>query len=220
MKQNDIKINVGCGPSGQIRGFDNIDNSPNITISKIPFLKKILYRFGLIAKHQYASDWSDVIKCDASRKLPYKNHSVSKIYTSHFLEHIPSDRGLEFLKECYRVLKKGGTMRLVVPDLFLFAEQYVESTKILLSSSSLSDDRSYHDKFLETIYGAYIKKKRYGRKHCYMYDLPTLVSLLKNIGFQDIKSFGYQEGDDDELSSYDSRPDDSLHLEAFKKIRN
>lgn len=216
MKQIDLKINVGCGPSGQIRGFDNIDNSPNIIISKIPFLKKILYRCGLIAEHQYKSDWSDVIKCDASRGLPYSDQSVNKIYTSHFLEHIPSDRGFIFLKECYRVLKKSGTMRLVVPDLFVFAEKYVESTKILLNNSSLSDDRSYHDKFLETMFGAYLKKRRYGAAHYYMYDLPTLVSLLKSVGFQKIKIFGYQKGDDDELSTYDSRPLESLHLEVLK----
>lgn len=216
MKQIELKINVGCGPSGQIPGFDNIDNSPNIIISKVPFLKKILYSFGLIAEHQYKSVWSDVIKCDASRGLPYSDQSVSKIYTSHFLEHIPNDRGRLFLKECYRVLKTSGIMRLVVPDLFLFAKKYVESTKELLNSSALPNDRSSHDNFLETMFGAYLKKSRYGAGHCYMYDLPTLVSLLKSVGFQDIKNFGYQEGDDDELSSYDSRPLESLHLEVRK----
>jgi predicted SAM-dependent methyltransferase len=216
MKTDDLKINVGCGPSGQIRGFDNIDNSPNITISKIPFLKKLLYRIGLIAEHQYKSDWSDVIRCDASRGLPYKDQSVSKIYTSHFLEHIPKNRGLLFIKECYRVLKKNGIMRLVVPDLFIFAEKYVESTKMILNNSSLPDDRSYHDKFLDIIFGAYLVKKRYGAGHCYMYDLPTLVSLLKSVGFHDINKFGYQEGGDDELYSYDSRPVESLHLEVRK----
>ena len=49
------------------------------------------------------------------------------------------------------------------------------------------------------------------------YDFPTLVSILKNSGFEEIKRFGYQEGYDRELSSYDSRPIDSLHIEIIKK---
>ncbi|WP_319405212.1 methyltransferase domain-containing protein [uncultured Desulfosarcina sp.] len=216
MKQIELKINVGCGPSGQIRNFDNIDNSPNILLSKIPFLKKLLFKIGLIAEHQYKSNWSDVIRCDVSKGLPYSDQSVSKIYTSHFLEHIPKDRGSFFLRECFRILKTNGILRIVVPDLLLHAEKYVESTKKLLHHSLLPDDRSSHDKFLETIFGAYLKKKRYGAEHYYMYDLPTLVSLLRSVGFQDIKKFDFQKGDDDELPSYDSRPIDSLHLEARK----
>lgn len=217
MKQKEIKINVGCGPSGKIKGFENLDNSPNILLSKAPFLKKILYRIGLIAESPYKANWSGVIRCDASKRLPYSDQSVSKIYTSHFLEHIPVEKGSFFLQECYRVLKPEGVMRLVVPDLLSHAEKYVECTKRLLNTSLLPDDRSFHDKFLQTIFGAYLKKKRYGAEHCYMYDLPTLVSLLNSVGFQNIKRFNYREGDDDELPSYDSRPYYSLHLEARKQ---
>jgi predicted SAM-dependent methyltransferase len=217
MKQKELKINVGCGPSRQIKGFENLDNSPNIFLSKAPFLKKILYRVGLIAEHHYKGNWSGVIRCDASKRLPYSDQSVSKIYTSHFLEHIPMERGFLFLQECYRVLKTEGVMRIVVPDLLSHAEKYVECTKKLLDSPLLPDDRSFHDKFLETIFGAYLKKRRCGAEHCYMYDLPTLVSLLRRVGFKSIKKFGYQNGDDDELRSYDSRPEDSLHLEARKQ---
>ena len=60
--------------------------------------------------------------------MPYSDESVGKIYTSHFIEHIPKYKGLFFLQECYRVLKIDGVMRLVVPDLLFHAEKYVEST--------------------------------------------------------------------------------------------
>jgi hypothetical protein len=216
MKQNDIKINVGCGPSGQIKGFENLDNSPNILISKIPFLKNVLFGIGLIAEHQYKANWSKVIRCDASKKLPYGNRTVSKIYASHFLEHIPYEKGAYFLQECYRVLKSDGVMRLVVPDLLIHAEKYVKRTKTLIKTTNLPDDRSFHDSFIEIIFGAYLKKKRYGAEHCYMYDLPTIVSLLKSVGFLNIKKFDYQKGDDDELPCCDSRPEDSIHLQVRK----
>lgn len=216
MKHKELKINVGCGPTGQIQGYENLDNSPSILISRTPYIKKMLFKLGLISKHQLTANWLDVIRCDASKRLPYNDQSVSKIYTSHFLEHIPYDKASLFLQECYRVLKIEGVMRLVVPDLFFYAVKYVENTKSILNRESLPEDRNIHDQFIEIIFGAYLNNKRYGADHFYMYDLPTLISLLRNARFQNIKKFDYKVGDDEELPNYDSRPEDSLHIEVRK----
>ncbi len=153
---------------------------------------------------------------DASRRFPFTSESVDKIYCSHFLEHIPPDKGKHVLKECYRVLKKDSIMRLVVPDLIWHAERYVAQTKEVLKKSVLPESRGVHDKFLNTLYGAYLKKKRYGAEHCYMYDLPTLVAVLKSAGFLDIRKCEFQKGIDDELIKYDTRSEDSLHIEITK----
>lgn len=215
-EQREVKLNIGCGPTGQIKGFDNLDNSPSVLLSRIPVLKMALYKLSIINKHQYKADWSGVIRCDVGRRLPYRNEKVDKIYTSHFLEHIPQKKGVRFLWECHRVLKKDGIMRLVVPDLLWHAERYVEGTKALMEESALPYDREAHDTFLKTIYGAYLTHKWYGAEHRYMYDFPTLVSILKEIGFKRILKYDYQEGEDEELATYDSRPEDSLHLEFLK----
>lgn len=107
-------------------------------------------------------------------------------------------------------------MRLVVPDLLWHAERYVRETRRIQKDSTLPSDRSVHDKFLVTIYGAYLSKKRYGANHCYMYDLPTLVSILKKIGFEKVRKCQYQKGGDEELLKYDTRPEDSLQIEITK----
>ena len=210
------KVNVGCGPTGQIEGFINLDNSPSIIIAKIPILKWLLLKFGILTKGQYNSKWSNVFRYDVTRGLPFENQTVIKIYTSHFIEHIPQKKGVKFFKECQRVLQPNGVIRIVVPDLLTYAENYVKETKKLLAKSPFSKDRSIHDNFLITIYGAYLKRKRFGAEHCYMYDLPTLMSILSYIGFRNIKEFSYQVGDDDELSFYDSRKSNSLYIEAQK----
>lgn len=216
MTQKELKLNIGCGPNGQFEGYINIDNSPSVWLAKFPFIKKVLYEIGVIGQHQYTADWLGVIKCDASEKLHYGNETVDKIYTSHFLEHIPRARGQHFIAECFRVLKRGGVMRLVAPDLLWHAERYVERTRALLETTGLADDRIAHDTFLNTVYGAYLNKRRYGAEHCYMYDLPSLISILKDVGFQNICKREYREGDDKELASHDSRPGESLHLEIRK----
>lgn len=49
-------------------------------------------------------------------KFPWKweDSSVDEIYTSHFIEHI-GDEFRDFMAECWRVLKPGGTMTHVAP---------------------------------------------------------------------------------------------------------
>ena len=212
----ELKLNIGCGPTGQIDGYQNLDNSPSVILSKIPSLKFILYHLGIISLDQYKADWSRVKYCDAGKGLPYRDESINKIYSSHFLEHIPQEKGIHFLSECFRVLKKPGIMRLVIPDLHWHAVQYVEETNRLQRSSDLPDDRTVHDVFLNQVCGAYLGKTRYGSQHCYMYDFPTVVCILKSIGFRNIRKCEYGKGTDEELASHDSRPLDSLHIEAGK----
>ena len=49
--------------------------------------------------------------------LPFEDNSVDVVYHSHVLEHFSKCKAKEFLKECYRVLKPGGIIRVVVPNL-------------------------------------------------------------------------------------------------------
>lgn len=59
----------------------------------------------------------NLIRHNILRGLPFGNNSVDVVYHSHLLEHLPKSQSISFLKECYRVLKKDGIMRVVVPDL-------------------------------------------------------------------------------------------------------
>jgi predicted SAM-dependent methyltransferase len=211
-----LKLNLGCGPNGQFAGYINLDNSPSIWLSRIPLMRRTLHRLGVLTAQQLKDDWKGVVKCDAGRHLPFKDGSVDRIYSSHFLEHIPYAKALRVLRECHRTLKPGGLMRLVVPDLLWHAEKYVSQTRRLLDGPLTADSRRVHDEFLETIYGAYLHCRRSGALHCYMYDFPTLQEILTKVGFLRIKRFAFRQGDDPELASHDSRPDDSLHLEFGK----
>jgi hypothetical protein len=106
-------------------------------------------------------------------------------------------------------------MRIVLPDLFYHAKIYVDDTEKLLESN-LPKNRTAHDLFLNTVYGAYLNKKRFGLEHCYMYDVPTIINMLEQVGFNQIKVCDYRKGIDEELALKDNRPQDSFHLEATK----
>lgn len=51
--------------------------------------------------------------------LPLKDGMAELMYTSHTIEHVTNDAVQNFLNESYRVLKKNGVLRIVVPDIEL-----------------------------------------------------------------------------------------------------
>jgi predicted SAM-dependent methyltransferase len=57
------------------------------------------------------------ILCDITKGLPFKDSSVDKIYTAHVLEHLFYEDSLKVIDEIYRVLKKDGVVKIIVPDL-------------------------------------------------------------------------------------------------------
>lgn len=70
----------------------------------------------------YGTDFIDVyplrpavVKCDVSReKFPYKNDTFDEVYAKCIFEHL-SNQG-QFLDECFRVLKKGGEIRVITDN--------------------------------------------------------------------------------------------------------
>ncbi|MBN2964469.1 methyltransferase domain-containing protein [Sulfurospirillum sp. T05] len=83
---------------------------------------------------RYHKDWvnldfksnnKDVIEHDLNTPLPFANEGFDVVYSSHVLEHLSKTFAPKFLKECYRVLKPSGIIRVVVPDLEQLARNYL-----------------------------------------------------------------------------------------------
>lgn len=68
-----------------------------------------------------------VQKWDLRKGLQFPNESFELVYHSHVLEHFPKKTGRQILKECLRVLRPGGLIRVVVPDLEQLAQEYLEA---------------------------------------------------------------------------------------------
>lgn len=92
----------------------------------------------------YHSDWINidckptgpgVIVHDLGAGLPFADGEVDAVYSSHLLEHFPKWQAPEFLRECLRVLKPGGILRVAVPDL----EQLMRMYPILLERAKSGD---------------------------------------------------------------------------------
>ena len=64
-----------------------------------------------------SSSSKDVLNFDATKLFPFGDESFDFIFSEHMIEHIPYADGLHMLRECCRVLKKGGKIRVSTPDL-------------------------------------------------------------------------------------------------------
>ncbi len=63
---------------------------------------------------------------DIRKGLPYPRDFFDAVYHSHLLEHLTPEQGRHLLAECHRVLRPGGVLRIVVPDLERIARLYLE----------------------------------------------------------------------------------------------
>jgi len=155
---------------------------------------------------------SKVHKMDLSNPLPFPDASVSMIFSEHLIEHMPKNKGLRFLKECYRVLRAGGTMRFGWPDFSKHIEAY--NTK----------DKKYREGMLKHMkpgivgtWDEFFADLLYSWGHRYMYTPELLTEFFKAAGFEKVKIKKY--GQSSLGYSWDTRDDpDTTYIEAEKLI--
>jgi SAM-dependent methyltransferase len=64
---------------------------------------------------------------DLRKGIPYPDETFDVVYHSHVLEHLSKWDAPTFLRECRRVLRPGGLIRIAVPDLEQIARLYLEA---------------------------------------------------------------------------------------------
>ena len=67
----------------------------------------------------------NVMAHDFRQSLPFADNTFDVVYHSHVLEHFSRTEGKIFLKECFRICKPGGIIRIVVPDLENIVRSYL-----------------------------------------------------------------------------------------------
>lgn len=77
-----------------------------------------------------------VISHNLLRGVPFASDSFDAVYHSHVLEHFEKRDAFAFIEECFRVLKSGGVLRIVVPDLEGIASEYMHWLELALEGSA------------------------------------------------------------------------------------
>jgi predicted SAM-dependent methyltransferase len=74
----------------------------------------------------FVSTGEGIMAHNLLKGIPFKDESFEVVYHSHVLEHMPKTYAEDFIRECYRVLKPGGMIRVVIPDLEQIALNYIK----------------------------------------------------------------------------------------------
>lgn len=178
-----MKINLGSGPYSA-KGWINYD------WGLLPFLGKygltsFFVSLNLLPK-SYVTKWPEIELVDIRNGLPNDDNSVDYIYCSNVLEHFRKEDMIKILSECKRVLKKGGMMRLILPDLKKVIDNYVSSD--VFNREYLGYDKDLYVGFLGKIKSMFI------RGHEWMYDKESFKDILQEIGFKEIKELSINRG--------------------------
>lgn len=151
---------------------------------------------------------------DVTRGLPLPSASLKGIFSEHCLEHLPFGAVPEVLAECWRVLKPGGTLRVVVPD----GELYLRGYAAIADGTPLRLPYADGDEW-QGIYTPMMSVNRIFRDHghLFIYDFETLQRLLARAGFVQIAKQALHQGTDPALLlDTPSRAEESLRIEASK----
>ena len=223
-KDKIININIGCG-NRVTKGYINFDNSFSVRLKIFPlFFIRFLYLLKIIAKQHY--DYIKFLKehnvkyCDARIKIPFEDGMIDNIYSSHTFEHLRYEDGDKFLNECIRVLKIGGGIRLVVPNLRLHIEDYItqkDADDFFVKLGIFHDSHIKFNKFKSFIRN--IISDGVGHKH--MYDEESIKKKLIKNGFKGpiivqsgqtiLKNLGELD-----LNERNDKKSKSLYVEAYK----
>lgn len=73
----------------------------------------------------FHGDGVHVTRANLLAGFPFPDSSFDAVYSSHVLEHFSPEQGSFLVKESHRVLKPGGILRTVVPDLEDSCREYL-----------------------------------------------------------------------------------------------
>jgi len=107
----------------------------------------------------------------SEHNLPLQDGIVSEILIKDFIEHLSWRKTDNLLNECLRTLKKGGKIHIQTPDLEAIAK------KVILNPS-------YKNLYKTISYWVYGEQDYSENVHRSGFTIPSLRTILKNIGFK------------------------------------
>jgi predicted SAM-dependent methyltransferase len=108
---------------------------------------------------------------DVTAPIPVPDSAIDLVYMEEVIEHIPLNRATALLRECHRILRPGGHLRLTTPSLDYFARRALESADHVGEINSIFYD--------------------HGHRH--IFSVAELQAHLMESGFVEVKPSSYRD---------------------------
>lgn len=148
------------------------------------------------------------VRADLSGPLPFADACADFLHSEDFIGQLSFVQAGGFLQECYRLLKPGGVLRLLTPDLERLVTAYVSrDTRVLELWNREVGIPLQTGTLGELVHAAltFANQKSF-------FDEETLRRLLEPIGFQ-VERVGYNESRYPQLRGLDLRtPQNAISL--------
>jgi hypothetical protein len=181
-------VQYGAGATGP-EGWTNFDCSPTLQLQRLPVV-------GGWIRARCETKFSDPIRYgDIVRGLPVPDHSATAVYCSHVLEHLSLRDLRTALRHTHRILKPGGTFRMVLPDLRHMAAKYARDES---PDAAITFMR-------ETLLGAETRPRGFmgllrswlgNSEHLWLWDFESLSRELVDAGFKNPRRVSYHDSGD------------------------
>jgi predicted SAM-dependent methyltransferase len=150
---------------------------------------------------------SDLVYLDVRKPFPLPDASFDFVYCEHMLEHLTYGEGQRCLRECLRVLKPGGRIRIATPSLEQLAKLYdgsdLAKRYLRWAIGTLEPEADV------PLPGVVINNFFRSWGHRFIYDRQTLRHALGEAGFVDIEEHAVGEleqhlPEEPELNAYET----------------
>lgn len=196
-----MKIHFGAF-NCPIDGWRNTDITPHLYLARVPLLPWVLHKLGKIPAARYydyeRGAFRKLTYMNVSKRWPFADESAEAIFSSHVVEHLPLHGARICMRNAYRVLKKGGVLRVAVPDLDKFVADYKTKPAYEWACGFFEAQQASEKNM-----------------HHFMYNHESMARLMREAGFSNITRVSFGEGKCPDVGRIDNRPD-SLFMEAIK----
>lgn len=165
-----------------------------MTVSAPPALRRVNVGCGDFP----LADWINIDSAEDSAAnlvmpvppLPFEDNSTAEIYAGHFLEHLEKPTADEFLRECYRVLKPGGRLGILVPDTDEIMRRYLAKTG---DRVEIPQGRYWRMDDLDDVCGIFLFSTAQPSHHRWAYSRMTLRRAMEAAGFRSLRPIPYDD---------------------------
>lgn len=166
----------------------------------------------------YTRHGPDVFVMDATKEFPLPDNAFDYVYTEHMIEHIEFGAGVEMLRQAGRVLKSGGIIRVVTPDVGFLLNLYSHNRTQLEDRYIRWQVKSSFPSAPRPLAGFVFNIFVRSWNHKFIYDRETLTLALESAGFTSVVERNIMESDHEfltDLENVSRMPRDYLKLESM-----